>query len=349
MAETVTPTVTPTKATPDDSHIHARSFDWPTHVKTTEPVPAPEPKADETAESTPEEPKTPVVTEGDEKPEPKAAKSKPAKKDPEKRIAEAHYQRRKAEERAAAEQARAEQLERELVAAKAPPVPQVQEPTPQATAVPETFATWEAWAAQPEHNGQTYEDYMDARADWRALKRGLLTREDAERIADQKATEKLAAKEEAERHAAFAKADDDRRLAFMTGQEKAKTKYDDYAEVVEASDLPTNPTMDQYLVRSGDRAGELLYYLGSHPEDCRRIAALRTPAEVIEEMALLKSQLAGAPSGPSASLAPVTKAPPPPQPVGGASGASQVNLATANMVDYSRVRAAQRRALAERM
>lgn len=172
-----------------------------------------------------------------------------------------------------------------------------------------------------------------------------MSKEEAEQIATEKAEQRLVEAQEEAARAEEQAATEERRLAFHTSQEEAKTKYEDYDQVVLESDLPTNPVMDEYLRRSGPLAGELLYYLGTHAEDTRRIAALRTAAEVIEEMALIKTTLKGAPSrGPSVSVKPVTKAPAPVQPLGSVSAASPGDLRSLSISEFMKVRNEQERA-----
>lgn len=278
---------------------------------------------------------------GDEKP--------PTGKDtPEKRIARASYFQRDAERREQEVRDELARTQAELRAVRNKP-----SDTPAATPTPvvgDKFPIYEAWTALPGHEGDDYETYLDARDDWRVAKRGYVSQADVERIASEKAAEIVAAqRREAEEHAAYT-AEEARRLAFAESREEAKTKHEDFGTVVEESDLETNPLMDEYVRRSGPMAGELLYYLGTHPEDCQRIAALRTAAEVIEEMALVKHGLAGAPpSGPSVKPKPVTKAPPPIQPLGSRGAASTGSLASLTLDEFRRVRDEQERAAAGRI
>ena len=284
-----------------------------------------------TAEVTPE-----AKAEADGAPAPKAS---PKVKSPSARIAQAQFDLREAERRARAATDRARDLEAQLAAATAAPAP-ANAPTPET--VPASFPTWDVWAAMPAHEGQTYEDYADERGDWRAAQLGLVTREEVERLAEEKAralreTERQEAAATAEEKAAAA-----RHLAFLTGREEAKRLHEDYVDVVEQSDLPTNDVMNEFVLRSGDRSGELMYYLGTHPEDCQRIAALPTAAEVIKAMTRIELTLeAATPAGPAASVVPMTRAPAPPEPVGGArhsSVAPSLSDPRLSLKDFMRIR-----------
>lgn len=291
---------------------------------------------------------TPSGTE----PEPPAAEPpRPkGKRTPEQRIAQAQYDLRQAEARERQALDRATDLERQLQAATAavtPPAASAPAATPVAT---ETFPTWEAWSADPAHEGQAYEEYQDARSDWRAAKRGLITRAEAEQIALEKA-EALRAQDAADRATAErAERAETLRQAFLLSREQAKTTHEDYLQVVEESDLRTNATMDGVIERAGPLAGELMYYLGSHPEECQRIAALRIPAEVIEAMTRIKITLEGAPvTGPSPSVRPVTRAPAPPEPVGSGRSTSAATLLSdprTSFAEFMRIRNEQERAAA---
>lgn len=277
---------------------------------------------------------------------------RPKGKSIEARIAQARFDQRESDRRERATAERAADLERKLAAATAAPPAAVVPARPVAAAVPETFPNWEAWSADTGHEDQTYEDYLDARGDWRNAKRGFISREEAEQLAVTKAQELreqefLASFEAKERQAEYV-----RQQAFLISREEAKTTHEDYAEVVEESTLPTNPVMDEIFRRAGPQAGELLYYLGSHPEECQRIAALPTAAEVIESMTRIKITLEGAPrSGPPSSVIPVTRAPAPPEPVGAArhtSPAASLLDPRTSLRDFMKIRDEQERTAAGR-
>ena len=293
--------------------------------------------------------KEPPTAAPKKKPEEKP-EERPKGKSLEARIAQARFDLREAERRERATVQRAQELEAQLAEARAAtPKP---EPVAKSAGPSETFASWELWSQDPAHEDATYEDYMDARADWRAVAKGFISREEAERLATDKAQELRAQEREEEAVAHAARDADARRLAFLTAREAARTKHEDYVQVVEETDLPTNPVMDEYIKRAGPLAGELMYHLGSHPEDCQRIAALRTPAEVIKAMTRIELTLEGASvTGPPPSGEPVTRAPAPPEPVGGARSASPaVSLADPRLSihDFMRIRNEAERANAGR-
>ena len=259
-------------------------------------------------------------------------------------IAQARFDQREAERAARAERARADALAEELAALKAQAPP-----TPVAVVEPQTFPKWDDWTLL--HKDKDYEDYLDERADWRAKERGYVSQADVDRIATEKAQALITAEREAAEQATAEERRRTRELAFFTSQEESKAKHPDYNQIVlnEDADLPTNDTMEVFVRRSGAAAGELLYYLGSHPEDCRRISALADPDEVIEAMTRIKVELEGVRPGPPAAPIPVTRAPAPVEPVGGARTAASVSLDTAGIHDFMRIRNEEERARAGRI
>lgn len=312
----------------------------------------PEPEPAAAAPAKPVEspaPAAPVVAEPVKAAAPPEPAPTPKKKEtPEARIATATYRQREAERREQAASVRLAEAEAELARLRTASPPAAEEPPPEK--VPEKFPTWDEWTAQAAHEGQTYEDYMDARADFRAAQRGLLSREQVEEIAEAKAQEKFERAEQERAEAAEAAAAEQRRTAFFTAKEEAKTKHDDFTEKVDQSELEVNVTMKQFLERSGPMAGELLYFLGTHPEECQRISQLETVAEVISAMTRIQVGLEGASRGPSASPRSVTKAPAPIQPLGTAGTTSgTAALASMSVQEYIRTRNAEERARAGRM
>lgn len=288
---------------------------------------------------------TPASVEAPEAaPEPASA-SQPAKKSksPSAQIAQAQFDLREAKRQAKAALDRTRELEAQLAAAEAQKASATAPVPPMAAEnVPATFPPWDTWAALPANESKTYEDYADARGDWRAQQRGLMTRDEVERLALDKARELRAQERQDEVAATEAQAAAARQVAFLTGREEAKRFHHDYAAVVEESELPTNPVMDEFILRTGERSGEIMYYLGSHPEECQRIAGLPSAAEVIKAMTRIELTLEGvSAAGPSASAPLMTRAPAPPEPVGGArhsSAAPSLADPRLSLKDFMRIR-----------
>jgi hypothetical protein len=49
--------------------------------------------------------------------------------------------------------------------------------------------------------------------------------------------------------------------------------------------------MDEFVLGSGYWAGELLYYLGTHPGECRWIAALSDEESILDAMTRIEHYL----------------------------------------------------------
>jgi len=124
-----------------------------------------------------------------------------------------------------------------------PPVPQPPQPRPQG--LPQTFPAFDAWQALQGNADKTYDDYTDARSDWRWL------------VNDQARRQMEAA------HAAFTTRQT-RIDAYEKGKVDARTKYPDFDTALNAS-----PTISGVMVEAllaADKPAEVAYYLATHPE-----------------------------------------------------------------------------------
>ncbi len=202
--------------------------------------------------------------------------------------------------RAEAEQ-RAEKLEARLkeLEAKAP----VAEPktTPAATGTPETFPAFDIWLATAGNEAKTFEDFIDARADWRYDQRAA-------------AEQKKAAEREAQ-------------TSFETKRKTWIQRRDAFAaktpEFVETAGAFLDRGYDAGYIRSGTPIGdalmesevgpELALYLATHPQEVERIVRL-APISALRALgkleALVDTTIGTASAGPAAKL--VTTAPAPP-------------------------------------
>lgn len=118
----------------------------------------------------------------------------------------------------------------------APEAPPATGPAPQAQtpALPApTFPAFDAWLAS--HPDKTYEDYTDARADWRW------------------------SLQQAQAHAQT------REAAFRDQVTAARAKYQDFDALAFAPQLPISPVM-AHAIRESDRGADVLYHLGQHPD-----------------------------------------------------------------------------------
>ena len=157
---------------------------------------------------------------------------------------------------------------------------------------------------------ETYEQFVKAQARWEAR---------------QEVKAALDAGREAAEQRQRAQAEHDAMGTFEVRKEAARAKHADFDEVVAAqADLPMSPAMKAVLVGS-DQGAELVYYLASHPEEAKRIAAL-PPVRQIHELGKLESRLEAVHSGPAAPVVPISKAPAPIKPVGGDATTSSPSL-----------------------
>jgi hypothetical protein len=173
------------------------------------------------------------------------------------------------------------------------PTPEGGKPGPtQEAPAPSAFPTYEAWL-EKNPNG-TYEDYTDARTDFR-----FEQRQQAESAARQRDEASRTERELIE--------------GYATKAQDARTRYADFDAVV-GQDLPISEVMSQAMFRS-DVGADLAYALGKDPDLCKRIAALPPAAALIamgKLEATIEARSAGKPTTP-----PVTAAPAPVPVVGG--------------------------------
>lgn len=126
------------------------------------------------------------------------------------------------------------------VAVAAPPAM----PQPPAAPAP-TFPLFADWLAQDGNGEKTYEDYVDARADWRyEVRRSSERAQEAAEAAQKTRTEQIA--------------------AHQTRVTAAKAKYADWDTVVSAH-VPITQTIHDAILGSS-KSAEVQYFLGSHPD-----------------------------------------------------------------------------------
>jgi hypothetical protein len=147
------------------------------------------------------------------------------------------------------------------------------------------------------HDYPTLEAYQEALTDWKINQR-------------EAAKEAEAANAAAERAAAKLQTD------WQNSETAARTAHPDYDEIVQsvrAPDGPGVPAMRQALLE--DEAGaEILYYLGQHPDEMTKIAAMPL-ASAAKEIGKLAVKLAPAPDSGKPKPQHVSGAPRPPAPL----------------------------------
>jgi len=120
---------------------------------------------------------------------------------------------------------------------------------------------------------ETLEQYQEALTDWKLDQREAQKKAEAEKVAAKSAEEKLQA-------------------AWKSSEKTARAAHPDYDEVIDSVAQPEGPGV--YAARQAmleDEAGaEILYYLGTHRDELRRIAAL-PPVSAIAAIGKLSATL----------------------------------------------------------
>jgi hypothetical protein len=118
-------------------------------------------------------------------------------------------------------------------------------PPPARPQTPQTFPAFDVWLAAQGNTEKTYDDYQDARADWRWQINDALNRAVQE---NRKALETRQAKID----------------AYEADKVKARAQYADFDAVVEKAPLVSAVMIEAML--GSDRKADIVYFLGSHPE-----------------------------------------------------------------------------------
>lgn len=149
---------------------------------------------------------------------------------------------------------------------------------------------------------ESYEDYVEARATYRAEKK-------ASEIVDRRFNE---AAQRRQQEAAQQTARE-RQASWNKGLESARKKYDDFDDVTDNDEIVIQPKMGE-AISDSPIGPELVYFLGKNPDEAERIAVL--PArEQYAEMVLLERRVRD-----MKPAAKVSQAPEPINPVGGKAG-----------------------------
>jgi hypothetical protein len=280
-----------------------------------------------------------------QEPEPGATedKGKPAQGEVspavQKRIDKAVAKQREAERAVDTERLKREDLERRLADLEAPAAPAKTEPGPSAL---DTAKAGDD--AEPVLDAfENYEDWVKAHQKWTAREESAPLRAEIEALKI-----KL---EGRDRDEAAQKARQPLVDAWVEKVDKAKAAHSDYDEVTGRSDeegLIATPAMHQEIFES-DQGAEIVYFLATHPEECRRIAELTavpktpTPDQVgkairiaAREIAMIEARLQ-----PPTNKAPETpkpkpsNAPAPIRTVGGKSAAGTKDPGEMSPAEYA--------------
>lgn len=162
-------------------------------------------------------------------------------------------------------------------------------------------------SAPAQDDYSTYEQYLEAKAEW---------------IADKRVEAKLAERDQKD---AQSKVEAEHTKVVSTWQQKedaAKTKYSDYSDVLESVDDINIPPYLQNAIMDSEVGGDLAYSLASRRAELERIVSLK-PHAALMALGKLEDKLSQAP----APKKETTKAPPPIKPLGG--NAERISIAHA--------------------
>ena len=224
---------------------------------------------EESAASTDAPDKENAVTEGDA--------AAPQKPDAKARIRQLHAERERAREDAAYWRGQAE--------AKKTPEPVTQPEPVNNGPTPDQFAT--------------YEDYLDARADFRAEQKYKTLESEKERKTKEDAVK--AAEEKVEE-------------SFKSKVEAFKAKTPDFEDTVRNPDLRISKVMYEAM-RETEVGPQIAYHLGKNPQESARIAGL-SPIAAIKEIGKLEAKFSKEPV-PTVQTKTISDAPEPPSIVQG--------------------------------
>ncbi|MGH9667091.1 MAG: hypothetical protein ACRD9L_21915 [Bryobacteraceae bacterium] len=184
-------------------------------------------------------------------------------------------------------------------------------PKPAETAAPAT-----ADGAPKAENFKTYDDFVEALADYK------LDQRDKARAAQAAQTQVEAAQ---------------KAVADRWGKqlEDAKSRYNDFEDVV-GVEIPISHVMAQ-AIQDSEQGADLAYWLGKHPKEAERIVGL-SPLAAVRELGKIEAQIAKTTPEPKKS----TSAPKPPATVGGKSGGERrLDDPDLEFGDFEKMRRAQ--------
>jgi hypothetical protein len=122
----------------------------------------------------------------------------------------------------------------------------------------------------------------------------------ADALAEKKAEELLARREQARMQSEIIE-------SYHDKEEEARNKYDDFEQVAYNPKLPITDAMAQ-TIQSSDVGPDMAYYLGSNPKEAERISRL-TPLQQAKELGKIEAKLADNPVVKKTSSAPAPIAP----------------------------------------
>lgn len=176
----------------------------------------------------------------------------------------------------------------------------------------------------------SYEEYIEAVADWRS----------GQRFQQQKQTELVQAEQERTREVFD---------TYNDAAQAARVKYEDFEEVVGRKDLKIPQAAQAAIIEAGTLGPDIAYYLGKHPEMCYELAEM-SPVRAVAAIGQIEATLQGTAKAPGhrpqATGKPktITSAPAPITPVSGSSRRTMTSMDELPYRDYKRLRDQEERA-----
>jgi hypothetical protein len=198
----------------------------------------------------------------------------------------------------------------------------------------------ETEAPDPRPVRTAYDDPEKYEADlvtWSAKAAAKVTQAEIEKSVKEREAKEAKDKTEKETQASVKKRMD----AWAKSKAEAIEKYPDYEEVAEADTVSINQAMAYAILEENLDTGkgtEIAYYLGQHPDEAAKIAALTTQSAVDRAIGKLADRLEREP------VKPVSKAPEPPKPLGSRAGAIKKSADNESMEEYAARRKAELKA-----
>jgi hypothetical protein len=274
-----------------------------------------EPAATEAAAETPAAETTPEAAAEEPEPDPASEAGRTLarhKSSLQARIDQATARQRDAERERDAERIRRESLEREIAALRGP----------EKTSAPkaDTPPAYVTPATDPEPKLEDFQDQDDPYAAWNKATARWATRDEQRKIAYER--EQTAAVERARIERETADRQTEQVVAQHTQRLDAFRKtHPDFDAVIANPDAVTNDWISEEIATREDGPA-IAYYLGKHPQESRRLAALNSQKSVIREIGGIAHRLgAASTTGPASQTTSTTSAPRPPKPVGASASA----------------------------
>ena len=195
--------------------------------------------------------------------------------------------------------------------------------------------TVEKPAADPKPKREAFAEpdaYDEALVEWSArTATKIATAQIEAQAAERREADKKAMETEAQK-ARDKESNDAALAAWHTKREVAAAKYDDYAAVAEADDLPVTLPM-AHAALNASNGPDILYYLGKNPGEAARIARLANPVLQAMEIGKIEAKLS--------ATTEVSRTPAPITPVGARARATPKDASEESMAEYAARRQAE--------